>query len=246
MTTITKHAEAPLDSGPPRAGDRFLGIGLIILTALFVGVQVLAGEVIPPLAAPALVYAVIGVVVLRRAPRWLVVSTVVLIVLHLGSSLPFLAAALTHPESTASFLPDALILVVALAVVASAVAGLAGIDARKPVAIGAVVVAAGLVVLSTVAAAGVDSEPRQAGDVSVETVRTSFPGRVEVSAGGAVLLVDNQDPFRHTLVIEGTDVHAELPGSTSVRVETSLDPGTYRYYCDVPGHERMAGELVAR
>jgi plastocyanin len=100
--------------------------------------------------------------------------------------------------------------------------------------------------VSVVAAGGVESDVHEPGDVVVEAVGALFPEQLQAPAGGAVLWVDNQDPIRHTFVIEGTDVHAELPGSSAVRVETDLAVGTYRFFCDVPGHERMEGELVVQ
>lgn len=246
MSTLAQRPDVRLETQPQRRGDRFLGGGLLLLAALFASIQILAGEVIPPLAVAALVYAGLGGVLLRVTRRWLVLATSVLIVVHLATSIPFLVAALAHPESPASFLPDAFIVVVALAVLAGALTGLRGRGSRRRIAVAAALLAAALTVGSVVAASGVDSDVRQAGDVPIESVRSTFPARVQVPAGGAALWVDNQDPFRHTLVIEGTDVHAELPGSTAVRVETDLAPGTYRYFCDVPGHELMAGELVVR
>jgi plastocyanin len=246
MATVAERPDVRLDTEPPRAGDRFVGSGLLLLAALFVSVQVMAREVIPPLAIPAVVYAALGAAVLWQARRWLVITTIVLIVAHVASSIPFLAEALAHPETPASFLPDALIIIVAVAVFAGAIAGLRGVVTRRPITLTGGVLAAVVVVISAVAASGVDADVLQAGDVPIEAVGAYFPAQVQVPAGGAVLWVDNQDPFRHTLVIEGTDVHVELPGSTSVRVPTDLAPGTYRYLCDVPGHERMTGELVAR
>jgi uncharacterized cupredoxin-like copper-binding protein len=61
-----------------------------------------------------------------------------------------------------------------------------------------------------------------------------------------VLWVDNQDPFHHTFVIDGTDVREVLVASSSVRVPVDLAPGSYRFWCDVPGHESMEGVLDVR
>ena len=234
-------------SAADEAGDRFVGSGLLLLAALFVSVQVLAGEVIPPLAVPVVLYTALGAAVLRWRRRWLLITVVVLVTVHLLTSVPFIAAALAHPETPASFLPDTFILVVALAVGIGAIMGVRAPDAnRRPVT---AVAAAGVflaVAISAVAATGVGSEEQQPGDVTVEAVSSQFPDEVVVPTEGAVLWVDNHDPFRHTVVVEGTDIHAELPGSTAVRVPVDLAPGTYRYFCDVPGHSRMEGQLVVQ
>ena len=251
MATTVQRPDSPLaarEAEPRPRGDRFVATGLFLLAALFVAVQLLAGTVIPPLAVPAVLYALLGAAVLRWHPRWLLAAVAVLMLVHVVSSLPFLAEALAHPETPATFVPDALIVVVAFVVIVGAVLGLrrGGAARRRPVAVVGAVAAVGVITLSALSAAGVASDARQDGDVPVPAAQAQFPERVEVAAGGAVLWVDNQDAFRHTLVVEGTDLHAELPGSTAVRVDTDLAPGTYRYFCDVPGHDGMEGELVAR
>lgn len=248
MTALAPRPDVITPQQPPRAsGDRFVAGGLLLLVALFVAVQLLAGEFIPPLAVPALIYGALGVVLVRRRPRWLLAGVAGLAAVHLATSVPFLAGGLAHPETPASFVPDALILIAGLTVAAGALLGLraAPFD-RRPLAVVATMVAAGAVAVSMVATAGVESDALQADDVAVEAAGSQFPERVEVSADATVLWVDNQDPFRHTLVVEGTDVHTELPGSTAVRVATDLPAGTYRFFCDVAGHERMEGELVVR
>ena len=46
---------------------------------------------------------------------------------------------------------------------------------------------------------------------------------------------------------KGQDIKQELPGGTSRRIEVNLPAGTYRFFCDVPGHESiMEGVLTVR
>lgn len=245
MATTAPRPEAESRAEGPPPGDRFVAGGLLALLVLSVFIQVIAGVVIPPLAVPALIYLALGLAVWRRGSRWLLILAAVLPVLHVVTSIPFLVEAMAHPETPVTFLPDTFIVIVAVTVAAGAVAGLRGgrPEVRRRIAAVAGVVAGAAVVVSVVAAAGVDSEARQPGDVVVESVATTYPDRVQVPEDGAVLWVDNQDPYRHTLVIEGTDVRVEVPGSTAVRVPADLEPGTHRYYCDVPGHESMEGVL---
>ena len=71
----------------------------------------------------------------------------------------------------------------------------------------------------------------------------------EVLAASAGLIgfhVANRDQIRHTFVIEGTNVKLEVPASKERRVEVELAAGEYRFFCDVPGHERMEGVLTVR
>lgn len=245
MTTITESAEVRTDQTATTGGDPTLGGGLLAMAALFGAVQIIAGEVIPPVAVAVAVYTVFGVALLVRRRRWLVLTTVGLMALHVITSLPFLAGSLAHPETPATFLPDALIMVVALAVVARAVAWLRGRDGRRPIISAAAGVAVVLLAVSLVATAAVESVGQQPGDVTVVAEDVAFPEEVVVPAGDT-LWVSNQDPLRHTLVVEGTAVRAELPGSTAVRVTADLPAGTYRYFCDVAGHEGMEGILVVR
>lgn len=247
MTAITERPPAAATVEVP-PGDALVGSGLLVVSATMVAIQVVAGAVIPPVAVPAVLYAVLGLAVMRRRSRRLLVTAAILPPLHMLASAPFLAEALTHPETPGSFLPEALGLITAIAVALAAVTALRGTHARsrRLVVMSAAGMAVVAVAASIVAAAGVEAAARQPGDVAVPAQATTYPERVEISAGGARVWVDNRDAVRHTFVVEGTDVHAELPGSSSVAVDVDLDPGSYRFFCDVPGHESMTGELIAR
>jgi uncharacterized cupredoxin-like copper-binding protein len=79
----------------------------------------------------------------------------------------------------------------------------------------------------------------------VELVAKEFvliPKDTAVQAGNVTLIVKNQGAIEHNLVVDiqrGQPV-AQIaiiePGETR-RVEISLRPGTYRLYCNLPGHE---------
>ncbi|HUH06978.1 MAG TPA: cupredoxin domain-containing protein [Egibacteraceae bacterium] len=247
--TETEHPElAPDVERPPASGDRFVATALIVLAVILLGFQVLADEFVPPMLAFGLVFGAIGIALALRRRRWLLITAIVLVVLNVGGGMPFFLANIAHPESPLSFLLEAFRLLAALTAGIGAIAGLRGArpGARRPIALAAAGLAVAAVVSSLVVVAGVDSDLRQADDVAVEVGKVAFPERVEAPAGAAVLWVDNQDPIRHTLVIEGAGVHAELPASAAVRVTADLAAGTYRFFCDVPGHEHMEGELVVR
>jgi hypothetical protein len=251
MSTSTNATSdlATAESKPTRlAGDSFVGGGLLVLVAIFVALMVLAGEVTPFWVMPAVVYLVLGAFVMRRAPRWLLIVAIVLPLLQVGTGLPFVIPGLTHPETPASFLPDALVIIVSIVVVIGAALALRGSSsrARRRVATFATLLAAAAALISVFAASGITSDARQSGDVAVAAANTDYPERVEAPQGGA-LWVDNQDPFRHTFVVEGTDVRAELPGATAVRLDIDLAPGTYTFICDVTGHEEaMKGTLSVK
>ncbi len=56
--------------------------------------------------------------------------------------------------------------------------------------------------------------------------------------------IGNDDPVRHNLTIDDLDVDEELPSKAFVRFAFEAEPGSYEYYCDIPGHEDMTGTLT--
>jgi plastocyanin len=229
-------------------GDRFVGAALLSMTAAMLLVQLLARHVIPPLAIFAGVTAVLGLATWRRAPRWLLGVDGVVAVLYLAGSVEFMVANLAHPESPAGFLAEVVVLLGFLTVLLGAVTGIArrGDGARRISVRVAGAILAVAVVGSAIAATGVDSTARQDGDVTITSERSVFTPQVETVAGTSVLWVDNRDPFHHTIVIDDTDIRADMVALTSVRVPVDLEPGSYRFWCDVPGHEAMEGVLHVR
>ena len=251
MSTSTArpvHPPPSADPGVERRGDPFVATTAMILAGSLLGVQVLAGELSPPLAVFAAIHLVLGIVLTRSRSRWPVVLALVLAIVYVAGGVPFFVANLAHPESPASFLAEAFALIAAMTLIVGAIAGLRGVrpGGRAPIAYAAAGLAVVAVIVSVVAAAGVDADVRQPGDVAIAAERSTFPAEVEVPVGGAGLWVDNRDPIHHTLVVDGPDVRVVLPGRTAVRVELDLAPGTYRYWCDVPGHDDMEGELTVR
>lgn len=70
------------------------------------------------------------------------------------------------------------------------------------------------------------------------------PANLRADSGEVAVFVDNDDSFRHTFSIDALAVDLEVPGGKATRVELIAEPGTYEFYCAVPGHEDMRGELV--
>lgn len=229
-------------------GDRLVGGGLLLVASLLFGLQVLAGHVIPPLAIFGALTLTLGSVSLRRRSRWLLIVDALVAVLYLAGNAPFMAANLAHPESPGSFLVEVFVLLAFLSVLSGVALRLrgGGPRVRRRTVIGALAVAAVATVGSLVAAATVDTEARQDGDVAIASDLSVFPAQVEAPAGDAMLWLDNRDPFHHTFVIDDTDIRAVMPANRSVRVPVALAPGSYRFWCDVPGHDSMEGVLHVR
>jgi plastocyanin len=242
------HPTSPADEPITSPGDPLVAGALLTAAVLFLTYQLLAGHVIPPLAIFGVLTAGLGVATLRRRPRWLLAVDAGAAILYLGGSVPFIAANLAHPESPVSFLAEVFLVVTLGTVVVGVVLRwrTASERAGRRTATGAVGLALLATIVSLVAAASVDADARQDGDVAIVTERSVFPAAVDVPAREAVLWVDNRDPFHHTFVIDGTDVREVLVASSSVRVPVDLAPGNYRFWCDVPGHETMEGLLDVR
>jgi plastocyanin len=73
--------------------------------------------------------------------------------------------------------------------------------------------------------------------VSVDNEFTAAPE--SIPAG------DNQGNLLHTLVFEGADVFIEADAGAQAATTVTLEPGTYTFFCDVPGHRAtMEGEVT--
>lgn len=203
----------------------------------------LIGEVIPPLAAGA-VLTVVGLVALRRAPRTGIVLLGLTSLVMLGGNLGFAIDHLAHPASAIDFTHAMIgsvgrVLAVVAAIGAWRGAGAAG--ARRLIGVSAGL--AGITVL-TAAVAMITSSGDElgTGDVPVPVADAAFPASITADAGD-VLFVENQDLFRHTFTVAGTDVDVELPATVGVRVPLDLEPGVYEVTCEVPGHDFMTSTL---
>jgi len=84
---------------------------------------------------------------------------------------------------------------------------------------------------------------------ALTTLPTAFD-RTELRAkvGETVALrLSNQDTQSHSFDIDEFTVHALLPyGATSLALFTPSTPGTYTFYCSIPGHREagMVGTLI--
>jgi plastocyanin len=232
-------------SGWPRVAT----VGLLGMAVFTLVVMAVNEALIPPVAVFGIVFIVVAVLCIRLGAgrRWPWILAAIAPALFLLISIPFVAEDLEHPESAFGFLPTALSLIVG---VVTAVAGvLAAIRStfswRPVVGIGA---ALGIVavVVSVVGVLGLDSDERQEGDVVVVAEDVEYPEQITVAAGSVAFYVDNKDRIRHTFDIEGVGVSEELPGLTARRVEVDLEPGEYRFFCNVTGHEDMEGTLLVQ
>jgi plastocyanin len=232
------------DPHPRRDG---VSAGLVAVVVGACGIMATYGEVF----VDALVFlaAFVGLAIWAarsgsRRLRWVIAG---LMVVFVGINLVYAIPDLSHPESPAAFVTTAVVVGAGAITV-----GLGVLAARGRPASGARVwtlAVGGLVVIvacSLVAAAAVDDDEIRPGDTEIVARDLEFPAEVVVEPDSTAVFVRNEDRFRHTFVVEGAVDAVELPADTDVRVKLDLAPGTYRYFCDVRGHEDMEGTLIVR
>src|SRR5437588_671899 len=67
-------------------------------------------------------------------------------------------------------------------------------------------------------------------------------------SGQATVSIANQDLFWHTFTIDKLGVNVLVPVGGHRELSLNLAPGTYIYYCAIPGHRQagMQGTLTVR
>jgi len=224
-------------------------MGTAAISLALLSVLALSRELIPPVLVFGALYAVVAAAVWRLAAnKWVSVVGAVLVALGIAGNAPFLTEDLSHPDTWGSFAPAAVMLVGAVAAVGAAVMAwrAAPEEQARPFSMGASTLGVALVIATIGLSLASTSDSAEAGDVTVVAEKALFPETVELPAGGAGILLQNKDLLRHTFVIEGHDVKAEMPGGKDRRIEVNLPAGEYPFICDVPGHERMKGTLTVR
>lgn len=115
-----------------------------------------------------------------------------------------------------------------------------------------VVVVAALAVMLAATACGGNGDDASGlegtADVVVAAHDFSFdPEQITVEKGAAVAL-SNEGAMVHDLTVEGTDVKITADPEQETTGEIELEPGTYTFYCSIPGHREsgMEGSLVVK
>ncbi len=261
MTTTSPSSQptrtAPVAPAPSRQ-PRVSWLSLLVAAAgatiaSFVIAMIIAGSIeafFLAMAAPI----VLGLLAVRRWRRTGIVVLGVVLLAELLSSAPFLADALTHPETPSDFLPLTLFTLATLIGSAAAVPAFrqARVHARPtsrsatPVAVAAVLVLVAATAVSIVAAGRVDSVTAQPGDIELTAKDFQFDTRtITTDTETVAVTVTNDDATRHTFTIDERGVDLNVPPGTTQRVTFPADTGTYRFYC-IPHAPDMAGELVVR
>lgn len=245
----TEHSTSVTDAPASVAGNPWSPVLLWavgISAAADIALMALLGAVIPPVVV-GVVVSLIGIALLRRRPRAAVIVLGVVSGLMVVTSAPFAAPHLSHPESPLDFVHAAIHLGGRLVAVAAAMAIWRSVSpaAARPAGRLAAGLLSTIVVVSAVAAVSTNRDTARAGDVTVPVRDWEFPPEVRL-ANGETVFVDNDDLTRHTFTVKGTDVSRQIAPRTGVRFAVELEPGTYRLFCAIPGHESMTASLIVQ
>jgi plastocyanin len=101
---------------------------------------------------------------------------------------------------------------------------------------------------ATVDAHGADgSAGDHGGPIAIDAAITGFdPAEIEASDGDIALAITNLDAFEHDFTIDKLDVKLLLGANETVDTTFTATPGTYTFYCSIPGHREagMEGTLT--
>lgn len=243
VETSETHETGATDS---QSGGNGLGIGIGALSVGVLSIMAVYNELFVDALVLLAVLGTVAMLATRTGSRWLYWILAVLTTVFLGFNLVYSVSDLSHPESTGPFVPTAIVNIAGVIIIAFAVLAALGrpVPARKVwLGAGAFIVVAA--VGSLAAAATVDDDVAQPGDITVVAEDVKYPELVALTPEAEGLFLVNNDNYRHNFVIDGLVEPVELPANTSVRVAIDLpEPGTYRFYCSVPGHTGMEGKLV--
>ena len=247
---MTDTIEAPTGememTSPTRSWIRVTRVAASVVLAWSIVLQILAGQLIPPVAIIGVVFGVLAIF-LGGERRRLGLTAAALALLALVGNLPRTIDELSHPSSAPAFL---LTLVVTTAAIVVMVAGLAAFrswstDPVRAVYYGWGGVAAVGVVVAVSAASGVASAQPATDDVQVIARGVEFEtSEIVVPAGETGFWLDNQDSIRHTFTIEELGYEFDAPSTSAQRAVFDLEPGQYQVICAVPGHENMTIDLI--
>ena len=156
------------------------------------------------------------------------------------------------PQSTLYFIVNVVFVVAGICTFAASVALIRGDeDSSRSIPRRVAIAAASVIGLLTIVALVVrftyDEPARGSGDVTISADDNEFvPDRTDAGSGRVTVVVENEDLSIHTFEIEDLDVSHYLPGGVRSEVTFDASPGTYEYFCAIPGHEDMKGTLQVR
>ncbi len=163
------------------------------------------------------------------------------------------AANLLDGASLGTVAVPAAVAAVSLLTMISALAALT--VGRRPEAVRGTAMSVAIIVLAFVATLGAaaalaaEGPSASATALRVEAKNTAFSARTLTGSAGAVAVwFANRDLFWHTFTVDELGVDLKVPVGGERTISFNASPGTYAYYCAVPGHREagMEGTLTVR
>jgi plastocyanin len=187
----------------------------------------------------------VGLVIFRLGRRG-TVGAVGLGLISLDTAFWMVTATVTNlqnQEALISVLQPVALSVVSVIAIVAAVGSL--LQRGYPIAASLRAVAAAALVLFVVVLASETVLTTQAAPASAEVVltihNTAYSARaLSANSGQISVAITNQDLFWHTFTIDKLGVNVAVPVGGHRRIVFNAPPGTYIFYCQIPGH-RQAG-----
>jgi len=87
--------------------------------------------------------------------------------------------------------------------------------------------------------------PAAEGEIAVSENEWAIePKEITAKAGKVTFVVKNEGAVEHNFVIEGVgEIDKIAPGETK-KLEVTLQPGTYKVVCNLPGHQEAGMEAT--
>jgi plastocyanin len=223
---------------------RWSAIGGVIAIA---AITLFGGVIIPPLIVFAVLW-LVGAYLVGKRPKGAAILLLIVFVLFLALSGPFVLPTLTVPASAGDFILNVASLVAAVVGIVAAIAVLRRRDAapsRTPRTLGMAGLAVTLlaIVVGVIAMMTYEAATAEEGDIPLVAENIEFDQEALEAEGGTVAVyVDNKDQTLHTFTIDELDVDLTIPAGSTARVEFDAEPGSYTFYC-VPHEADMEGTL---
>ncbi len=232
---------------------RLMGVAAIVEAALLLVTGVSLGDS-ETLAFGVVVAATTGWFLWRSGRVPVLIRSLVFLDVLFFMTTATIANLTTHESLGAVALPLALAVTSATGLVATTaylIRGAApGATTKGParVVIWAVVLCAAVVGVTITGASG-GSQQALGGDLKLSAHSAKFSTTtLSISAGQVAIFATNNDLFWHTVTINELGVDVRIPVKGHRRITFTAAPGTYTFYCAIPGHAGigMKGTLTVR
>ena len=229
-----------------------------VVANVIVQVLIVQALIVPLTIIMVLTLVIAGVCATRW--RWAPLLAVLWVVISIIPGLEPYTFNLTHPAETALFIVTLVSLMLLLITVVAGVAALLvgtsqaaeGPRWLRGFLIGTAAFTLGASLVATIpppdATAGVSAETLAQLPALVSGRNTFDQAELQAKVGETVALrLENTDTQTHSFDIDAFNVHVSIPtGSPALALFTPTTPGTYTFYCRIPGHTEagMVGTLV--